>query len=142
MGGQTVDQAQQLLTERGLTLGKQTDQETSDSSMVGKIISSDPQAGANAPGGSAVNVVVGKEPSTVSVPPDVTGQSADAATTALKQAGFQVKVSGDTGNNATVASTNPSAGTKVAKGTTVTLTMSGSSNGGQVQVRTSSGWTW
>ncbi|RTL71013.1 MAG: Stk1 family PASTA domain-containing Ser/Thr kinase [Pseudonocardiaceae bacterium] len=131
--GQTVDQAQQLLTERGLTLGKQTEQETTSSSEVGKIISSDPQAGANAPGGSAVNVVVGKEPSTVSVP-DVTGQSADAATNTLKQAGFQVKVSGDTGNNATVASTNPSAGTKVAKGTTVTITMSGSSNGGQVQV--------
>jgi serine/threonine-protein kinase len=130
--GQTVEQAQQLLTERGLTLGKQTEQETANSSDVGRIISSDPQAGANAPGGSAVNVVVGKAQSTVSVP-DVTGQSADAATNTLEQAGFQVKVSGDTGNNATVASTNPSAGTKVAKGTTVTLTMSGSDSG-QVQV--------
>ncbi|MGD9986671.1 Stk1 family PASTA domain-containing Ser/Thr kinase [Pseudonocardia sp.] len=130
--GQTVEQAQQLLTERGLTLGKQTEQETTNSSDVGRIISSDPQAGANAPGGSAVNVVVGKAQSTVSVP-DVTGQSADAATNTLEQAGFQVKVSGDTGNNATVASTNPSAGTKVAKGTTVTLTMSGSDSG-QVQV--------
>ncbi|ODT99096.1 MAG: serine/threonine protein kinase [Pseudonocardia sp. SCN 72-86] len=136
--GQTVEQAQQLLTERGLTLGNQTEQETSDSTKVGKIISSDPQAGANAPGGSAVNVVVGKELSTVSVP-DVTGQSADAATNTLKQAGFQVKVSGDTGNNATVQSTNPSAGTKVAKGTTVTLTMSSSSDNGQVQVPDFSG---
>jgi serine/threonine-protein kinase len=131
--GLSVSDAQAQLQERGLTLGQQTEQETSDPSMVGKIISSNPAPGTNADAGTPVAVVVGKQPSNVSVP-DVTGQDADSARSALTKAGFQVQVQGDTSGDAVVTGMNPSAGTKVAKGTTVTITMGSSNSGNQVQM--------
>ncbi|GJF02177.1 Stk1 family PASTA domain-containing Ser/Thr kinase [Pseudonocardia sp. D17] len=131
--GLSVSDAQAQLQERGLTLGQQTEQETSDPSMVGKIISSNPAPGTNADAGTPVAVVVGKQPSNVSVP-DVTGQDADSARSTLTKAGFQVQVQGDTSGDAVVTGMNPSAGTKVAKGTTVTITMGSSNSGNQVQM--------
>ena len=89
--------------------------------------------GTNADAGTPVAVVVGKQPSNVSVP-DVTGQDADSARSALTKAGFQVQVQGDTSGDAVVTGMNPSAGTKVAKGTTVTITMGSSNSGNQVQM--------
>ena len=48
--GRTVAEAGPLLTERGLVLGAQTEQNTADAAQVGKIISSTPAAGENVPG--------------------------------------------------------------------------------------------
>jgi eukaryotic-like serine/threonine-protein kinase len=124
--GKTADEAATLLTQRGLKLGEQTTQETSDDTQIGKIISSNPAAGVDAPGGSAVAVVIGKQQTTVAVP-DVTGQSEDQAKQTLSQAGFtsvtSTHVDGG-GDQGTVVSTNPSAGTKVAKGTSIQLSVS------------------
>ncbi|MBX0299885.1 transglycosylase domain-containing protein [Cryobacterium sp. 1639] len=59
--------------------------------------------------------------------PDVTGQTTDAATAVLEDAGFTVVVGGETDSDlpaGTVARTSPSDGSTVAAGATVTLTMS------------------
>ncbi|MCF7551906.1 Stk1 family PASTA domain-containing Ser/Thr kinase [Pseudonocardia sp. WMMC193] len=131
--GKTVQEAQTLLEQRGLKLGEQSTQETSDSSQIGKIIQSTPAAGVDAPGGSPVAVVVGTKQTTVQVP-DVTGQSEDQAKQTLAQSGFtqvQTQQVDGGGQQGTVVQTNPSAGTRVAPGTTITLSLS---RGNQVQV--------
>lgn len=59
--------------------------------------------------------------------PDVIGQTTDAATAVLEDAGFTVVVGGETDSDlpaGTVARTSPSDGSTVAAGATVTLTMS------------------
>ncbi|MEU7816281.1 Stk1 family PASTA domain-containing Ser/Thr kinase [Pseudonocardia sp. NPDC049154] len=131
--GKTADEAASLLEQRGLKLGEQNTQETSDSSLVGKIISSTPAAGVDAPGGSAVAVVVGTKQTTVAVP-DVTGQSEDQAKSTLANSGFtsvQTQNVDGGGQEGTVVGTNPAAGTRVAPGTTITLQIS---RGNQVQM--------
>ncbi|WP_181781526.1 Stk1 family PASTA domain-containing Ser/Thr kinase [Pseudonocardia pini] len=133
LSGKTVAEAQTLLEQRGLKLGEQTSQETSESSQVGKIIQSTPAAGVDAPGGSAVAVVVGAKQTTVAVP-DVTGQTEAEAKQTLSQSGFtqvQTQQVDGGGTAGTVVQTNPSAGTKVAPGTTITLSVS---RGNQIQV--------
>ncbi|MFR9803315.1 Stk1 family PASTA domain-containing Ser/Thr kinase [Pseudonocardia sp. RS010] len=131
--GKTTDEAAALLEQRGLTLGDRSTQETSDSDLVGKIISSSPAAGVDAPGGSAVSVVVGTKQTTVAVP-DVTGQSEDRATRTLADSGFtsvQTQEVDGAGEEGTVVGSNPSAGTRVAPGSTITLQVS---RGNKVQM--------
>jgi serine/threonine-protein kinase len=120
--GKTVAEATPLLTERGLVLGAQTEQNTADPTQVGKILSSTPAAGENVPAGTAVAVVLGKQQSNVTVP-DVVGRNADDAQQQLRQAGFQVRQTkvdrgGDEGD---VVATDPPAGTPVPQGSTVVL---------------------
>jgi eukaryotic-like serine/threonine-protein kinase len=122
--GRTPAEASRLLAERGLTLGAQTSQGTTDAAQVGKIISSTPAAGENAPGGSTVAVVVGAEQSTVPVP-DVVGREAAEAQARLENAGFTVRratVNG--GTEGEVASTEPAAGTQAPPNSTVVMRIS------------------
>lgn len=131
LAGRTVEEARTELEGDGLTLGEQSTQETQDSSQIGVIISSDPAAGVLVPGGSAVNVVVGVEPTTVPVP--TVGQDAAQARATLEEAGFQVEeteVDGG-GERGTVLGTSPAAGQQVSPGSTVTLQLS---RGNQVTV--------
>jgi beta-lactam-binding protein with PASTA domain/tRNA A-37 threonylcarbamoyl transferase component Bud32 len=120
--GRTVADAGPLLTQRGLVLGAQTEQNTNDPAQIGKIVSSTPAAGENVPAGTAVAVVVGKQQATVAVP-NVVGRDADDAERALRQAGFQVRrATVDAGGNeGDVTGTDPAAGAQVAQGSTVTL---------------------
>ena len=121
--GRTVAEAGPLLIQRGLVLGAQTEQNTSDAAQVGKILSSSPAAGENVAAGTPVAVVVGKQQATVAVP-DVVGQNVDDATRQLKQAGFAVQRAQDVdagGNQDDVVSTTPAAGTQAAQGSTVTV---------------------
>ena len=121
LNGKTVAEAGPLLTERGLLLGAQTEQNTSDATQVGKILSSTPAAGENVAAGTPVAVVIGKQQTTVAVP-NVVGQDADDARNELEDAGFTVKsTSVDGGNDGEVASTDPAAGTQAPQKSTVTL---------------------
>jgi serine/threonine-protein kinase len=127
--GKTVAEAGPLLTERGLTLGAQTEQAVSDASQVGKIVSSTPASGENVAAGTAVAVVVGKQQTTVAVP-DVVGRSADDAKEELEDAGFRVTVVDVPGaDEGRVAGTDPAAGTQAPAKSTVTMRVfSGDSN--------------
>jgi serine/threonine-protein kinase len=122
--GKTVAEAGPLLTERGLLLGAQTEQNTSDASQVGKILSSTPAAGENVAAGTSVAVVIGKQVATVAVP-NVVGQDADDAAKELQDAGFTVRsTSVDGGNSGEVASTDPPGGTQAPAKSTVTIRVS------------------
>ena len=121
----TVEQARQVLEESGLTLGATTNQETDNSSEIGRVIESSPRAGENAEGGKAVAVVVGTQRTTVSVP-DVRNMDADSAEQQLRQAGFQVSRQDVDGSadEGSVEGTNPQAGTQAQRNSTVTLLIS------------------
>jgi serine/threonine-protein kinase len=120
--GRTVAEAGPLLTERGLVLGAQNEQNATDPDDVGKIISSSPAAGENVPAGTAVTVVVGRQQSSVTVP-DVTGRDADDAERQLRAAGFTVRRTNVDagGTEGDVVGTDPPADSQVAAGSTVTL---------------------
>jgi serine/threonine-protein kinase len=120
--GRTVAEAGPLLTERGLVLGAQTEQNATDPDDVGKILSSSPAAGENVPAGTAVTVVVGRQQSTVTVP-DVAGRDVDDAERQLRAAGFTVRRTNVDagGTEGEVVGTDPPANSQVAAGSTVTL---------------------
>ena len=90
---------------------------------LGTVISQTPPAGATAPKGSTVTLVVSDTPQTVTVP-SVTGDDPVAAANTLSAAmlGSQQRyeASGSTAAG-TVIMTNPGAGTQVAVGTTVVV---------------------
>ncbi|MDN5933022.1 MAG: PASTA domain-containing protein, partial [Pseudonocardia sp.] len=124
--GLSVAEAEAQLATRGLVLGEQSTVETSDEALVDRIIRYTPVAGAEAPGGSAVAVVVGTRPTTREVP-DVAGQSVGDARQTLEGAGFtnvteeQVDGGGESGD---VLGTNPAAGTQADPASTITIQVS------------------
>jgi beta-lactam-binding protein with PASTA domain/tRNA A-37 threonylcarbamoyl transferase component Bud32 len=130
--GKTVAEATELLKNQGLKIGAQTTRETSNADSVGKIVDSKPGPGESAPGGSEVAVVVGAEQTTVQIP-DVSGRDPDDAQETLTNAGFRVQTQNvdSGGDEGSVVGTNPAAGTKVARGSQVTLQIS---RGNEVEV--------
>ncbi|MEV1293032.1 Stk1 family PASTA domain-containing Ser/Thr kinase [Pseudonocardia sp. NPDC049635] len=133
LAGSTPEEAEALLREAGLQVGGRTEQDTSDSSQVGRVISSDPGPGQRVPGNSSVSLVIGREQQTIAVP-DVSGSSAEEARSALRNAGFTSietsEVDGG-GNAGAVVGTDPSAGTRVARDQTITIQVS---RGNQTQI--------
>ena len=92
------------------------------------------------PEGSSVNLVVVAAPQQVTVP-NVVGNLATDAQTKLQNAGFQVVTEEVASSEpaGTVVSSDPSAGTSVAPGSTITITVSSGSasgrGGGDARVR-------
>ncbi|ALE75487.1 MULTISPECIES: Stk1 family PASTA domain-containing Ser/Thr kinase [unclassified Pseudonocardia] len=131
--GSSPSDAEVQLREAGLQVGGTTEQETSDSSQIGKIIRTDPGPGQRVPGNTSVALVVGKEQTTVSVP-DVTGQSAEQAANTLRGAGFTsvstTEVDGG-GSAGSVVGTDPAAGTRVQKDRAISIQVS---RGNQSQI--------
>ncbi|MFC3576383.1 Stk1 family PASTA domain-containing Ser/Thr kinase [Streptomyces yaanensis] len=123
--GYALDAAQQRLKKANLVPGMVT-RAFSDEVPRGFVIGTDPVAGTERHGGSAIALVVSKG-SPVEVP-DVTGASIDDAKTELQDAGLQVKIADtqvtsefDAGQ---VARQSPGAGKEAGEGDTVTLTIS------------------
>ena len=125
LSGMGVADATALLKSQGLLLGKQTNKPTTDTTQVGKILDSTPGPGQRVKGGSAVDVTVGVQQTTVAVP-DVTGKDEDTATQTLQGKGFQVttKDVDGTADKGTVVSTDPAANAQVQPGSTITLQVS------------------
>jgi len=99
---------------------------SSDTVPKGTVISQSPSANAKATKNSVVTITVSSGAGDVSIP-NVVGLSAATASNQLGQAGFTVSTKQQ--SNATVPagnviSTNPTAGTKAAKGSTVEITVS------------------
>jgi serine/threonine-protein kinase len=120
----TEDEARSTLEALGFKVTAK-EQETTDSTKVGEVLSQDPAASGNRAKGSTVTITVGKEPAEVDVP-DVTGQGRLAATAALEKAGFEVaqtpQPTGERSQDLHVISQDPS-GAKAKKGSTVTITV-------------------
>jgi serine/threonine-protein kinase len=125
--GLTLAQAEAELLAAGLELGPQTQQPTSDPSLVNHVIESTPKAGQSAKGGDSVAVVIGIQQTGVRVP-DVSGRELDDAVGILQDAGLQPQRPDGADDNDTVSGTNPPAGQVVPEGEEVEL-LTGSSDG-------------
>jgi serine/threonine-protein kinase len=123
--GESQAQAKSDLHNAGFSVSV-TQQPTSDPTQVGNVIGQSPHGGTSLAQGSTVTIVVGRTPTTATVP-DVTGQSAAAATSALQGAGFTVtkthKKVTNKSENGIVLSQSPKGGTSANKGSAVTITV-------------------
>ncbi len=121
----TVDQAKQIATEAGFILSASTG-EYSEDLEPNYIISQNPSSGTRAAVGSVIECVFSLGAESVTVP-NVTGKSSNAAQSTITEAKLKVEVK--TEKSATVPegqviSQNPSSGTRVEAGSTVTITVS------------------
>src|SRR4029077_11446215 len=121
--GKNVDEATNDLEQLGLTAV--TKAQTSDKPQ-GEVLAQDPHPGAQVAKNSTVTLTVSSGSGQVTVP-NVVGQDAGSAGNILGQAGFHVTTktqSSDTVQAGLVISTNPAAGAKAAKNSTVTMVVS------------------
>ena len=122
--GISLDAASGTLTGMGLQVGT-VSQATSSDVATGSVISQTPAAGEQATDGSAVDVVVSVGLSAAKVP-DVVGMSQTVATVELEGAGLVVDVATVYSDHpvGSVLAQGPEAGTAVAAGSTVTISVS------------------
>jgi len=125
--GETETDAAVTITDAGLRPGLSN--APSDDVAEGIVISQDPAPDTGVVEGTAVFILVstGPEPPTLVSVPDVVGQDVVEATETLEAEGFVVEIAeeeSDTIEADTVIGSNPSAGTEVAEGTTVVLSVS------------------
>ena len=117
--GLTSDQAQSELTADGLTVNQTF--AYSDSVAAGNVISQKPDGTAPVPAGSTVTIVVSQGSLMVYVP-NIYSLSRTDATTELENLQLKVVVStSGTGNH--VTSVSPKVGTRVKRGSTVTISL-------------------
>jgi eukaryotic-like serine/threonine-protein kinase len=123
--GSTEEEARAAIQAAGLTVGTVT-QEENDDAEPGEVLATDPASGEEVQVGSAVNLVVAEAPETVTVPP-VLGRSVDDARAAIEAAGLSFgNVTREASDQPvdTVLRTDPSGGTEVARGSTVSVVIS------------------
>jgi beta-lactam-binding protein with PASTA domain/predicted Ser/Thr protein kinase len=102
-----------------------TSTRTTSSAASGTVLSESPAGGTHAlPSSTTVQLVIAQAPPRATVP-TVTGQSASSATSQLQGAGFtvlrRVRTVSDPSKNGTVLKQNPPGGTRLKKGSTVTI---------------------
>ncbi|MBL0800497.1 PASTA domain-containing protein, partial [Streptomyces albidoflavus] len=123
--GMSLAKAKARLRDAGLEPGMVT-RAFSESVAKGDVVSTDPAAGTERRGGSAVALVVSKG-APVEVP-DVAGSSLQEATEALKEAGLKVSTADERvfseHEKGAVAAQSPEPGTELAEGGEVELTLS------------------
>jgi serine/threonine-protein kinase len=124
--GLQTSAAQEKLAEAGLTLGEQSET-PSDTVSKGSVVEQDPVAGEEVEKSSSVGVKLSSGPEQVTIP-DVTGDSIEGASQSLSEAGFTVAGTTEETSDepaGTVIRTDPSAGARADKGSSVTLILSG-----------------
>jgi beta-lactam-binding protein with PASTA domain len=126
LNGMTLDEARTTLSDVGLELGDLTNGEGKTGVPQGTVVDQSPAAGDKVDEGSAVDLVVAGAPNVVM--PDLVGLSQAEAEAAVTAAGLIVErvitvYSSDTPAGK-VADQTPSAGTTVAQGTPVTISVS------------------
>ncbi|MFI1099934.1 Stk1 family PASTA domain-containing Ser/Thr kinase [Streptomyces melanogenes] len=123
--GKPLDDAKKALADAGLTPGAVTEEFNEDTDQ-GAVVSTDPAAGAPRRADTAVALVVSKG-APVEVP-GVVGDSVEDATSSLKDAGLEVRIAAEQVNSpqeaGSVAAQSAAEGARLAKGDTVTLTVS------------------
>jgi serine/threonine-protein kinase len=117
--GRNGDKAVKALGDLGFDV--QRDDEYSDTVPLGKVVSQSPSSGTGVKG-DTIHVVVSRGPALIEIP-SVKGQKVEDATAELESLGFQVQVAHSPYYIGVdrVVSTDPPEGTKVPRGTTVTL---------------------
>lgn len=136
--GKTQEEAQAELSK--LKLSAVIRSQESDTVEAGRVIGQDRAAGP-VPQGTTITLSIATAPTTVTIPNSIVGMDAESATAALQQLGLTVNTQGaqsDSVAEGNVMSSNPSPGSSVKVGSTVTLTVSegapsnsgGGNNGG------------
>jgi serine/threonine-protein kinase len=124
VAGQQAADAERALEDLGLVVV--TRNAADDTVEQGRVIRTDPPAGATAEEGSTVTLLVSGGPGLQSVP-DVVGLDSTAARAEIVRAGFEVDVTeqaSDTVPEDRVISQDPGAGAQAEQGSLVTLTIS------------------
>ena len=118
--GQSVDAANQALTQAGFTVT--TSEDNSATVPVGSVIRQDPAGCDSCTGyrGDTIALVVSKGPLMVEIP-SVRGKFRNDAITTLRTAGFDVKVDSSALPLGYATGTSPAAGETAPQGSTVTL---------------------
>jgi beta-lactam-binding protein with PASTA domain len=133
--GQQTQNAKQLLESKGFVVNVQ-EQDAQDGQQKGVVLSQNPPADSPANKGDTITLIATKQDQNCAIPvvnwfcqnngngqqvqvPNVTGMSVKDARKTLHQAGFNVNVTGFTGD--TVRFQNPSAGATAQQGSTVTI---------------------
>ena len=120
LAGLTAEEASSKLDAAGLVLGSTTEV-FSTSVEAGRVVASEPAAGAGVTVGAAVNVSLSKGKDLVKMP-NIVGKTLDEATAALTKAGLAAgPVTGDV--TGTVSWANASAGAQLVRGTAVAIVM-------------------
>ena len=123
--GDTIDTARSKLAAAGFPVAIKEKED--DSQPAGTVISQDPQAEATTPEGTTVTIIVATSTGTVEIA-NVAGKTPDEARLALTKAGFRIAVQTEaspTVAEGTVTRTDPPAGTKVDRGASVIIYVSG-----------------
>ncbi|MFJ8182067.1 Stk1 family PASTA domain-containing Ser/Thr kinase [Streptomyces sp. NPDC096105] len=119
-------EARDRLADAGLDVGE-VEEEYSDTVERGKVISTDPAAGARVRGSASVSLTVSQGPRTVRVP-DLDGYPLDKARSLLEDGGLEpgmvTRAFSDSVAKGSVVSTEPGKGTEVRAGSAVALTVS------------------
>jgi len=120
--GDNAGQASSALAGQGFKVNEQT--MANPGGTAGQVFQQSPQGGVSATRGSTVTIEVAKG-GTVQIP-DVVNQNVNTATNTIQGAGLseQTKNVANSATSGTVLSESPAAGTKVAQGSTVVLTVS------------------
>jgi serine/threonine-protein kinase len=124
VAGRTVAEASNILGQNGFTVTQRS--EPSTEVEEGRVIGTDPPADTPLPKGATVQLIVSSGPPQVEVP-SVVGLSEGGARSAIEGEGLTfdstTTESCDPADEGEVVSQNPPAGTDVAPGTTVTVTV-------------------
>ncbi|MER6083995.1 Stk1 family PASTA domain-containing Ser/Thr kinase [Streptomyces sp. NPDC001833] len=131
VSGKSCDEAKTQMQANNLT-GNCTEVDTADANLVGKVVSTDPQAGTQVDKNSTVNIQIGKAQQQTAVP-SVLGQTVKQAKQTLQAAGFtNIQFNGDSSDNALVTNQDPQANTGVTDpgSTQITLTTVSTGNNG------------
>ncbi|GLZ41312.1 Stk1 family PASTA domain-containing Ser/Thr kinase [Actinokineospora sp. NBRC 105648] len=125
LNGKSPQEAAKILQEAKLQAAPATDQvEVTDDKQIGKVVDSNPAAGAQVNPGTQIKLIIGKEPDSQDVT-SLVGQDYDTASKNLVAAGFKVQrkdVSSDRPQGE-VVDQSPKSG-KAPKGTTIVLSVS------------------
>ncbi len=126
VSGKTVDEATQELESAGLQVGDQT-KVYSESVEEGLVVGTDPPANRKVGQGTTIDLMVSQGTQQMEVP-DLSGMTASEAQQALKAAGLTAKAgtsqNSDTVEKGHVISQDPTPGTMVPTGSTVTYVIS------------------
>ncbi|MEU9411371.1 Stk1 family PASTA domain-containing Ser/Thr kinase [Streptomyces sp. NPDC048281] len=128
VSGKSCDEAKAQMQANNLT-GTCSEVETDDANLVGKVVSTDPQANTQVDKNSTVNIQIGKAKQQVTVP-TLTQMSLKDAKQALQNSGLTVgNITGSQDDDAVVFSQDPQANSQVAAGTAVNLVAIKTGNG-------------
>ncbi|MGY6023903.1 Stk1 family PASTA domain-containing Ser/Thr kinase [Streptomyces spinosirectus] len=133
VSGKSCEEAKAQMTANNLT-GNCTQVDTQDPNLVGKVVSTDPQAGTQVKKNSSVNIQIGKaQQNQQTQVPNIQGQKLKDVKNALQQANLQLgNIQGSQDDNAIVITSDPTPGSTVDQGTAVNLVTAGGggNNGG------------